>query len=378
MVAIARDITDRVEARARLQRLAQSERALSAELKAIIRAMGEAVLVFAPDRRLIFSNPAAESMFAERPIASYEDVSAHIAEPEQLPVLGETHGQGPVELQTTDPQERWLEVSAYPVAAPLEAIAEGGDQPAGLETILFLRDVTSARQARQARDAFIGVLSHELRTPVTTIYGNSKLLGRSEERSEEVRRDVFADIETEAERLYRLVEDLLVLARFGDEKDEQGFGNEPLLLQRIVPAVVRSERGRWPATVIEDSVEAALPAAKGEQTYVEQVVRNLVSNAAKYSEPGARVQVVAGSAGDEILVTVLDEGPGFPADERGRLFELFYRSPGTASRASGAGIGLFVCKRLIDAMGGRIWARPRPERGSEFGFALKVFTEEEL
>ena len=71
----------------------------------------------------------------------------------------------------------------------------------------------------------------------------------------------------------------------------------------------------------------------------------------------------------------MDDGPGFPAEETNRLFELFYRSPGTAATASGAGIGLFVCARLIRAMGGRIWASPRPEGGAEFGFALRELDE---
>jgi PAS domain S-box-containing protein len=378
IVAIARDVTDRVEARARLQRLAQSERALSAELKAIIRAMAEAVLVFEPAGRLMFSNPAAEALFPGKAVATYADVAGNMADPDRLPALGVGFGQGPIELRTTDDEERWLEISAYPVVASVEALGDVAGSESGQETILFMRDVTAARQARQARDAFIGVLSHELRTPVTTIYGNSKLLGRTERsRSEEVRREVFADIETEAERLYRLVEDLLVLARFGEEADS-GLGNEPLLLQRIVPAVVRSEQGRWPLTKIEQRLESGLPAAKGEQTYVEQVVRNLVNNAAKYSGPGAGVEVSVKAFDGEIHVVVLDQGPGFPAEESNRLFELFYRSPHTATRASGAGIGLFVCKRLIQAMGGRVWARPRPEGGSEFGFALKVFNEEEL
>ena len=76
-----------------------------------------------------------------------------------------------------------------------------------------------------------------------------------------------------------------------------------------------------------------------------------------------------------MLVQVLDDGPGFPADETSRLFELFYRSPGTAGSASGAGIGLFVCARLVAAMGGRIWAAPRPDGGAEFGFALLELEE---
>ena len=103
-------------------------------------------------------------------------------------------------------------------------------------------------------------------------------------------------------------------------------------------------------------------------------MRNLLSNAAKYGGAGSTVTVVAepseARATGEVIVRVLDDGPGFPADETNRLFELFYRSPGTAGSAGGAGIGLFVCARLIAAMGGRIWARPREGGGAEFGFAL--------
>ena len=77
----------------------------------------------------------------------------------------------------------------------------------------------------------------------------------------------------------------------------------------------------------------------------------------------------------EVIVRVLDDGPGFPIEETERLFELFYRSPGTATIAGGAGIGLFVCARLIRAMGGRIWAKPRQDRGAEFGFALPELDE---
>ena len=110
-------------------------------------------------------------------------------------------------------------------------------------------------------------------------------------------------------------------------------------------------------------------------TYVEQVMRNLLSNAAKYSGPGSTVRAAASAAGSEVIVRIADDGPGFPLDEEDRLFELFFRSAGTARAAAGAGIGLFVCARLIRAMGGRIWAANRPEGGAEFGFALRVMDE---
>jgi K+-sensing histidine kinase KdpD len=108
------------------------------------------------------------------------------------------------------------------------------------------------------------------------------------------------------------------------------------------------------------------------------VLRNLLSNAAKYSPVGTEVDVVVERVGDEVIVRVLDQGSGVGAEELGDLFSLFYRSPTTAATASGAGIGLFVCDRLIRAMGGRIWARRRPTGGSEFGFALRAVQDDDV
>lgn len=378
VIAIVRDISDRVETRARLQRLARSERALDAELKAIIRAMDAAVFVFDPRGALIFGNPAAEILFGGSAIGRFEDVRHQLDDPDgAAPVLGSRRRQGPVELPGTTSPQRWFELRAYPVFTAPEGYS-GRPQPVeDVETILFVRDVTEARSSRVAHEAFVGVLSHELRTPVTTIFGNSKLLGRADRRlSPEARQEAYADIEVEAERLYRLVEDLLVLARFGEPGME--LGDEPVLLQRVIPSVLRSEQQRWPLTTFQAIIPANMPAVQGDQTYVEQIIRNLLGNAAKYGQEGSRVRVVLESGEVEASVRVLDEGPGFAAEEADRLFGLFYRSPSTASKTSGAGIGLFVCKRLAEAMGGRIWARPRSSGGAEFGFALKLFAEESV
>jgi signal transduction histidine kinase len=123
-------------------------------------------------------------------------------------------------------------------------------------------------------------------------------------------------------------------------------------------------------------IPAGLPTVIGDRTYVEQVLRNLLSNAAKYGGAGSTVEVIVEPDGGELAVRVLDDGPGIDPVEAGRLFELFYRSPSTAVTIAGAGIGLFVCARLVDAMGGRIWARPRPTGGSEFGFALRIMADD--
>lgn len=362
IVAIARDIRDRLDTRMRLQRLAEAEHSRAAELNAVIRAMGEAVVVCAQDGSITLTNPAGESIFPDVREQTYGDILAQLQDPDGIaPALGGR--AGPVVLRTLADPERWIELATYPVH-------EGSTPTATAdETIVVMRDVTEARRREAVRETFIGVLAHELRTPVTTIYGGAKLLARpSSTLDEETRQGIFRDIYEEAERLHRLVEDVVALSRFGEDVGE--IGREPVLLQRLLPRVVASEDGRWPGVEFQLQVALGLPTVAADPTYVEQVVRNLLSNAAKYGRTDTAVVIEAVPGHGEVLVRVLDRGPGFPVEERDRLFELFYRSPGTAARAGGAGIGLFVCARLVAAMGGRIWAAPRETGGAEFGFAL--------
>ena len=362
VVAIARDIGSRIETQVRLQRLAAAEHARAAELNAVIRAMGEAVIVCAPDGSITLANPAAEGLFPEASQQSYDAILAELHDPDRLaPRLGEF--VGPVVLRTVADPDRWIEVASYAVGGGTTA-----SSPAAA-TIVTMRDVTESRRRDAVRETFIGVLSHELRTPVTTIFGGAKLLAReSSTLDEETRRSIFRDIHDEAERLQRLVEDVVALNRFGDGPGEVGW--EPVLLQRLLPKVVRSEDGRWPGVSFQMEIAPGLPTVSADPTYVEQVVRNLLSNAAKYGGQDPTVVVEAERGAGEVIVRVLDDGPGFDEEERDRLFELFYRSARTAGAAGGAGIGLFVSARLIEAMEGRIWAARRQHGGSEFGFAL--------
>jgi two-component system sensor histidine kinase KdpD len=171
----------------------------------------------------------------------------------------------------------------------------------------------------------------------------------------------------ESDRLYRLVEDLMVLARF-DEGLE--LARDPNLLQHIIPAVIDNERGRWPHVRFALDRDPDLPAVNGDETSIQQVLRNLLSNAAKYSPVASTIVVRVQADEDGVRVRVLDEGTGIQPTEADDLFDPFYRSPETAGMASGAGIGLYVSRRLLDAMGGRIWALPRATGGSEFSFWL--------
>jgi PAS domain S-box-containing protein len=234
-------------------------------------------------------------------------------------------------------------------------------------------DITDRKEAEAFREAFTGILSHELGTPITSIYAASTLLRRAG--TDEARRsELLEDIGHETERLRRLVEDLVVLARA--ERGTIHVHTEPVLLQRILPHVCEQERRRWPGRHIEVSVAKAIPVAMAEEAFVAQVVRGLVGNAAKYSPAGSTVKVILDAPDGVPQVRVLDEGPGVDPAEAERLFELFYRSERT-SRVAGSGIGLFVAHRLIESMGGTIWAKPRDDGpGAEFGFRLQPLTED--
>lgn len=373
VVAIARDISERVDAQERLQRLAEAEHARAAELNAVIRAIGDGIIVCDRSGRVILCNPAARELFGPTAGTTYSEVLRGVEGADEAPALGARGG--PVELKLRGEEERWVEVSTFPVdvAASTEPPPAERGEPG--EAIVMFRDVTVARQRQAVRDTFLGVLSHELRTPITTIFAASKVLGRTESSlTDDLRREIFEDVRIEAERLHRLVEDVIALQRFGDEEGE--VGNEPVLLQRLLPGVIRSEVARWGGVEFELDLPAGLPAVIADPTYVEQVVRNLLSNAAKYGGAGTHVLVTAREAGEEVTVRILDDGPGFPAEHADRLFDLYFRSPSTAGTASGAGIGLFVCARLIAAMGGRIWSTPREPKGAEFGFSLRIMGED--
>jgi K+-sensing histidine kinase KdpD len=225
------------------------------------------------------------------------------------------------------------------------------------------------QRASALRDAFTGVISHELRTPITTIFGMSQVLRqRHETMDPETRRQSIADIEAEADRLRRLAEDLLVLSRA--EGGRLTLASDPLVIRHVIRQAVESEAKRWPDHEFSADVPMDLPLVLGEELHVGQVVQNLLSNAAKYSARESKVEVVARPEDGGVTTRVLDEGEGLPAESSEQLFELFYRAPEAARRASGAGIGLFVCRQLVEGMGGRIWARPRDGKGAEFGFWL--------
>jgi K+-sensing histidine kinase KdpD len=231
------------------------------------------------------------------------------------------------------------------------------------------------RTANASKDEFLGLVSHELKTPITTILGNAQILRtRGARLNEDARNMALQDIETESQRLHGIIENLLVLARL-DRGQELAI--EPVFVRRVLRETIDEFAARTGRDVrLEVPNEYAFVMA--DLVYIRQVIENLLSNADKYSPPHEPVFVRANRADDELHVCVIDRGDGFPPEEAEKLFQPFYRSERTSRDVSGAGIGLAVCHRIIDALGGRMWAASDAEGGTEVGFALPLAEEETL
>ena len=352
----------------RLSALAVAEQARAAQLKGVIESIGDAVVVCDALGSVVLSNPAADALLAGSPERRARRHHARVRLADRT-LDGRAHTRRGHEVRAAQSMTNRRQVDR---AVSFPGSGRRG-RPAGAGgTILVMRDVTAARNARAVRDAFLGVLSHELRTPVTTIYGNSEILARksASDMPEERRREVYDDIRSEADRLYRLVENLLVLVARRAPGADHRHGAGPAAAAD--PARRRVRGGPLAAASWRTELPANLPPVAAEETYIEQVLRNLLGNAAKYGGDGP-VTIAAEDSGDTVTVRVADAGPGFPEDEVSRLFDLFYRSPTVVKRAAGAGIGLFVSRQLVNAMGGQMTARNRPEGGAEFAFDIPVF-----
>ena len=229
------------------------------------------------------------------------------------------------------------------------------------------------QHANESKDELLGLISHELKTPITTIIGNAEvLLKHARQLDDDRRASALEDIQAEAGHLHQIVDELLSLSRI---ERGQEVELEPLLLGHLLERIIAEHRVRYPARAFELDVRTDTPAL-GESLYVGQVVRNFLSNAEKYSPTRSTVTASVRRVGDEIEVAVSDRGSGISEDEVTRVFMPFVRLERTAMQANGMGIGLAVCKRLIEAQSGRIWARPHEGGGSEFGFALRAVEDD--
>jgi two-component system, OmpR family, sensor histidine kinase KdpD len=244
---------------------------------------------------------------------------------------------------------------------------------AALESMLWAQRHEQARvevEAERLRTAILSSLSHDLRTPLGTIQGAaSALLHDGDALPPEVRRDMADTILEESRRMTRLVANLLDMVRVETGGLAVQRSWQPLE-EALGVALLRME-DRLADHPVTTRLPRELALVPIDEVLIEQVFINLLENAVKYTPAGTPVTVSAWPEEGEVVVEVADRGPGVPAGSEEAVFDKFHRGAGTEP-ASGAGLGLTICRGIIAAHGGRMWVAPHPEGGAAFRFTLPL------
>jgi two-component system sensor histidine kinase KdpD len=231
-------------------------------------------------------------------------------------------------------------------------------------------DAEILRRTDELKSALLGAVSHDLRTPLASIVASAGSLRQTDVRWTPAERESFlSDIENEARRLSRIVSNLLDLSRMesGTLHPERSWYDVAALIDDVVGRL----RPLTQDHPVDVRVPEDLPPVSLDYVEIDQVLSNLLENAARHTPPGTAIVVSAVIQGPEVIVEVSDDGPGVPEDALDRVFEPFFRgSSGGAPR--GTGLGLAVARGLVEAHGGHISVRNRPEGGAVFRFTLPL------
>jgi two-component system phosphate regulon sensor histidine kinase PhoR len=327
---------------------------------AILANVADGIVAVDREEQIVLWNDAAERITG---VPSEEALGRSVPEVLQRELrsdAGAVAGNRLVPLRKGD-EEIWLSLTEAVMRDPL-------GETAG--RIFAFRDISAERAVEQMRSDFVSTVSHELRAPLTSIYGFAATLLREDVRFEEGERRTFLRyIESEAERLTTIVDKLLSVARL--DAGDLTLEIAPVDLRSLVAEVVDDARRE---AVNGHELVAELPesplAARTDPDKVRQVLASLVDNAVRFSPEGGRVTVGAARRGDTIVLSVVDQGIGIPDAEHGRIFTKFYRA-GDA-QTGGTGVGLFIAQGLVSALGGRITVRSEQGRGSSFVVELPV------
>jgi PAS domain S-box-containing protein len=237
------------------------------------------------------------------------------------------------------------------------------------QTIIYARDITERKKLDQLKDEFIGLVSHELRTPLTVINGCiSTVLTEWDRLPSDEAQQLLRDAVLESESLSYLVENLLELSRF--QAQQLALYAEPTDVKTLVRETLTKVKRQAPSHQFITSIPDELQLIDADPLRIERVLYNLLENASKYSPPGSQIKVSVKVEPERMVIGVSDQGKGLTPSEQARLFSPFQRLEDSLDRARGAGLGLVVCKRLVEAHGGEIWVESRKGKGSTFFFTL--------
>jgi len=233
-----------------------------------------------------------------------------------------------------------------------------------------IASLEAARELARMQDEFVSTVSHELRTPLGFIKGyTTTLLRQDTEWDTTTRIEFLRIIDEEADRLRELIDNLLDSSRL--ESGAIGMTREATRIAPLLRSVAERAQAAYPEMALRVEAPDGLPILEIDSTRIAQVLDNLLSNAAKYA-PGAPVELRARREGEAMLIEVEDRGPGIAAEHMSQMFQRFYRVPETQRTVRGTGLGLYICRKIVESHGGQIGVDSQPGQGTRFHFTLPL------
>jgi two-component system phosphate regulon sensor histidine kinase PhoR len=350
------------------------------ELEAIFATSSEGMLTVDSTYRVLALNPAfttltgwsaAEALgrTCMEVLRCCDEHDNPLCKTPRCPLQQVFHLQQPIpyyEMICHDRQAQRKEVSASFTAIQAQSSPRG---------VIVARDMTPLNAANRMRSNFLSMVSHELRTPLHSINGFlSILLEEHVGALNERQREFLKYIQHSTEQLKTLVDDILFISRADTGRFELRCAD--LLLYAVLELVLleTKQHARKLGVTLKNRTPRQMPRVWADDGRLQQVLRNLISNALKFTPPGGVVTVRAKSVGEMAQISVSDTGCGIPVEDQARVFERFYQSNNTLLvKHGGFGLGLTIAKLIVEQHGGRIWLQSVPEQGSTFSFTLPLF-----
>ena len=325
--------------------------------------MTDGVVAFSRDGTVIQSNPAAERMLGRAiPIGGGESYDTLFSDVAPL--------QGVLAVE----QPGYLDGEREVDGRSLELLLTPFDQERLGGVLVVIHDVTEQHKTEEMRREFVANVSHELRTPLTNIRSYAETLAdNAGDIPPETEKNFLGVILNESDRMTHIVQDLLTLSRFDSGRSELNLA--PFDFGEAVRDVYQANRleAQHHGHTMELELPGSLPEIVGDRERILQVMMNVVSNSIKYTPDGGRIRLSAGVQGKRVWMEVTDNGIGIPKEDRGRIFERFYRVDKARSRESGGtGLGLSIAKEIIDRHQGTIELVDRPGPGLTVRITLLV------
>ncbi|HDK7174673.1 TPA: HAMP domain-containing protein [Clostridium botulinum] len=322
-------------------------------LEAILKSMDSGVVAIDKEFKVIMINPYAKKLFGIKRDVIGENLMDNIRDFELERVLKDKE-PGYKEINILWPEKRTLRIKTTDIISKYDNIG----------TVAVVQDITDIKKLENMREQFVANVSHELKTPLTSIKGFSETLKYVEDKKN--REKFLQIINDEADRLTRLINDILVLSNI--EKQKQELIKEEIdlneLIEKVYCLVKKSAEDK---NIKINIVEGKVPLLIGNKDKYNQMIINLIDNAIKYTEPNGEVNIGTKQDKDNIIFWVEDTGVGISKEHLDRIFERFYRVDKARSRAEGGtGLGLAIVKHIVLGINGKIEVKSEPKKGTKF------------